>query len=122
MHRVECCFWTYKMNTEWWDQFMIQIQNEQHQCQNFWMWKSIFLEFFANINQALSGKRQPNESCFDIREQNGDSSLEVFDPGSWSVSGNQFGIEKYLVAAAITQVYKMCKCASMNKTRALYNV
>ncbi|CAM5111148.1 unnamed protein product [Natator depressus] len=122
VHGVERRFWAQETSTEWWDCIMLQVWDDCQWLRNFRMRKDTFMELCDLLSPALKHKNTKMRAALTVEKQVAIALWKLAMPDSyWSV-GNQFGVGKSTVGAAVMQVANAIKDLLLSRVVTLGNV
>ncbi|KAG6941319.1 hypothetical protein G0U57_007416 [Chelydra serpentina] len=93
---LERQFWARETSTDWWDRIVLQVWDDSQWLQNFCMRKGTFMELCDLLSPAL--KR------LTVHKRVAIALWKLATPDSYRSVGNQFGVCKSTVGAAVIQV------------------
>ncbi|CAM5104837.1 unnamed protein product [Natator depressus] len=104
VHAMEHRFWAWETSTDWWDHIVLQVRDDSQWLRNFHMRKGTFMERCDLLSPALMCKNTKMRAALTVEKQVAIALWKLATPDSyWSV-GNQFGVGKSTVGAAVIQV------------------
>ncbi|CAM4581506.1 unnamed protein product [Caretta caretta] len=122
VHAVECQFWAQETSTDWWDCIVLQVWDDSQWLRNFCMCKGTFMELCDLLSPALKHMNTKIRAALTVEKQVAIALWKLATPDSyWSV-GNQFGVGKSTVGAAVMQVAHAIKDLLISRVVTLGNV
>ncbi|XP_073202188.1 uncharacterized protein [Lepidochelys kempii] len=104
VHAVERRFWARETSTDWWDRIVLQVWDDSQWLRNFRMCKGTFMELCDLLSPALKRMNTKMRAALTVEKRVAIALWKLATPDSyWSV-GNQFGVGKSTVEAAVMQV------------------
>ncbi|CAM5090157.1 unnamed protein product [Natator depressus] len=104
VHGVERQFWARETSTEWWDRIVLQVWDDSQWLKNFHMRKGTFMELCDLLSPALKHKNTKMRAALTVEKQVAIVLWKLAPPDSYRSVGNQFGVGKSTVGAAVMQV------------------
>uniref|UniRef100_A0A452GLE3 Putative nuclease HARBI1 n=1 Tax=Gopherus agassizii TaxID=38772 RepID=A0A452GLE3_9SAUR len=119
---IERRFWARETSTDWWDRIVLQVWDDSQWLRNFRMCKSTFFELCDLLSPALKRHNTKMRAALTVEKRVAIALWKLAMPDSyWSV-GNQFGVGKSTVGAAVMQVAKAIIKLLLRKVVTLGNV
>ncbi|KAM9163422.1 uncharacterized protein ACDP82_001175 [Pangshura tecta] len=119
---TECRFWAHETSTDWWDCIALQVWDDSQWLRNFRMRKGTFMELCDLLSPALKRQNTKMRAALTVEKRVAIALWKLATPDSyWSV-GNQFGVGKSTVGAAVMQVAKAIFKLLLRKVVTLGNV
>uniref|UniRef100_A0A8C3FBM1 Putative nuclease HARBI1 n=1 Tax=Chrysemys picta bellii TaxID=8478 RepID=A0A8C3FBM1_CHRPI len=119
---VERRFWARETSTDWWDRIVLQVWDDSQWLRNFRMRKGTFVELCDLLSPALKRQNTKMRAALTVEKRVVIALWKLATPDSyWSV-GNQFGVGKSTVGAAVMQVGKAITELLLRKIVTLGNV
>ncbi|CAM4559028.1 unnamed protein product [Lepidochelys olivacea] len=106
---VECRFWAQETSTDWWDHIVLQVWDDSQWLRNFRMRKGTFMELCDLLSPALKRKNTKMRAPLTVEKQVAIALWKLASPDSYRSVGNQFGVGKSTVGAAVMQVANAIK-------------
>ncbi|CAM5128216.1 unnamed protein product [Eretmochelys imbricata] len=122
VHAVECRFWAQETSTDWWDCTVLQVWDDSQWLRSFRMHKGTFMELFDLLSPALRRKNTKMRAAFTVEKQVVIALWKLATPDSYQSVGNQFGVGKSTVGAAVMQVANAIKDLLISRVVTLGNV
>ncbi|CAM4663458.1 unnamed protein product [Lepidochelys kempii] len=104
VHAVECRFWAWETSTDWWDRIVLQVWDDSQWLRNFRMRKGTFMELCDLLSPALRRMNTKMRAALTVEKQVVIALWKLAMPDSYRSVGNQFGVGKSTVGAAVMQV------------------
>ncbi|CAM5177683.1 unnamed protein product [Eretmochelys imbricata] len=104
VHAVERRFWAQETSTDWWDRIVLQVWDDSRWLRNFRMHKGTFMELRDLLSPALKHKNTKVRAALIVEKQVVIALWKLATPDSYRSIGNQFGVGKSTVGAAVIQV------------------
>uniref|UniRef100_A0A8C3FIM0 DDE Tnp4 domain-containing protein n=1 Tax=Chrysemys picta bellii TaxID=8478 RepID=A0A8C3FIM0_CHRPI len=101
---VERRFWAQETSTDWWDRIVLQVWDDSQWLQNFRMRKGTFLELCDLLSPALKHQNTRMRAALTVEKRVAIALWKLATPDSYRSVGNQFGVGKFTVGAAVMQV------------------
>ncbi|CAM4660391.1 unnamed protein product [Lepidochelys olivacea] len=122
VHAMECRFWAWERSTDWWDRIVLQVWDDSQGLQNFRMCKGTFMELCDLLSPALRHKNTKMRAALTVEKQVAIALWKLAMPYSYQSVGNQFGVGKSTVGAAVMQVANAIKDLLISRVVTLGNV
>ncbi|CAM4671232.1 unnamed protein product [Caretta caretta] len=122
VHAVERRFWARETSTDWWDRIVLQICDDSQWLQNFRMRKGTFMELCDLLSLALKRMNTKMRAALTVEKQVAIALWKLATPDSYRSVGNQFGVGKSTVGAAVIQVAHTIKDLLISRVVTLGNV
>ncbi|CAM5077364.1 unnamed protein product [Eretmochelys imbricata] len=122
VHAVECRFWVRETSTDWWDRIMLQVWDDSQWLQNFRMRKGTFMELCDLLSPARWRKNTKMRAALTVEKRVAIALWKLATPDSYLSVGNQFGVGKSTVGAAVMQVAHAIKDLLISRVVTLGNV
>ncbi|CAM4532255.1 unnamed protein product [Caretta caretta] len=122
VHVVECRFWARETNTDWWDCIVLQVWDDSQWLRNFRMLKGTFMELCDLLSPALRRKNTKMRAALTVEKRVAIALWKLATPDSDQSVGNQFGVGKSTVGAAVMQVANAIKDLLISRVVTLGNV
>ncbi|XP_065446506.1 uncharacterized protein LOC135982650 [Chrysemys picta bellii] len=119
---VECRFWARETSTDWWDRIVLQVWDDSQWLRNFCMHKGTFVELCDLLSPALKCQNTKMRAVLSVEKQVAIALWKLAMPDSYQSVGNQFGVDKSTVGAAVMQVAKAITELLLPKVVTLGNV
>ncbi|CAM5160045.1 unnamed protein product, partial [Natator depressus] len=94
----------HETSTDWWDHTVLQVWDDSQWLRNFCMHKSTFMELCDLLSPALKCKNTKMRAALTVHKQVAIALWKLATPDSYRSVGNQFGVGKSTVGAAVIQV------------------
>ncbi|CAM5109571.1 unnamed protein product [Natator depressus] len=104
VHAMECRFWAWETSTDWWDRIVLQVWGDSQWLRNFRMRRATFMELCDLLSPALKHKDTKMRAALTVEKQVAIALWKLAKPDSYQSVGNQFGVGKSTVGAAVLQV------------------
>ncbi|CAM5074464.1 unnamed protein product [Natator depressus] len=101
---VERRFWARQTSTAWWDRIVLQVWDDSQWLQNFLMHKATFLELCELLSPTLKRRNTKMRAALTVEKQVAIALWKLATPDCYRLVGNQFGMGKSTVGAAVIQV------------------
>ncbi|CAM5165886.1 unnamed protein product [Natator depressus] len=122
VHVVERRFWARETSTDWWDRIVLQVWDDSQWLRNFRMHKGTLMELCDLLSPDLRCKNTKIRATLTVEKQVAIALWKLAMPDRyWSV-GNQFGVGKSTVGAAVMQVPHAIKDLLISRVVTLGNV
>ncbi|CAM4563129.1 unnamed protein product [Caretta caretta] len=122
VHVVERQFWARETSTDWWDRIVLQVWDDSQWLRNFRKRKGTFMELCDLLSPALRRKNTKMRAALTVEKRVAIALWKLAMPDSyWSV-GNQFGVGKSTVGAAVMKVANTVKDLLISRVVTLGNV
>ncbi|XP_053875723.1 E3 ubiquitin-protein ligase RNF144B isoform X1 [Malaclemys terrapin pileata] len=121
VHAVERQFWARETSTDWWDRIVLQVWDDSQWLRNFCMRKGTFMELCDLLSLALKRQNTRMRAALTV-EKRVAIALCLGTPDSYRSVGNQFGVGKFTVGAAVIQVANVIKDQLISMVVTLGNV
>ncbi|CAM4592097.1 unnamed protein product [Caretta caretta] len=122
VHSVERRFWARETSIVWWDRIVLQVWNDSQWLRNFRMRKGTFMELCDLLSPALKRKNTKMRAALTVEKQVVIALWKLAMPDSYRSVGNQFGVGKSTVGAAVMQVAHAIKDLLISRVVTLGNV
>uniref|UniRef100_A0A8C3FCP4 DDE Tnp4 domain-containing protein n=1 Tax=Chrysemys picta bellii TaxID=8478 RepID=A0A8C3FCP4_CHRPI len=122
VHGVECQFWARETTTDWWDRIVLQVWDDSQWLQNFCMRKGTFMELCDLLSPALKCQNTRMRAALTVEKRVAIALWKLATPDSYRSVGNQFGVGKSTVGAAVMQVANAIKDLLISRVVNLGNV
>ncbi|CAM4703579.1 unnamed protein product [Lepidochelys kempii] len=109
VHAVECRFWACETSTDWWDHIVLQVWDNSQWLRNFRMRKGTFMELCDLLSPALKHMNTKMRAALTVEKQVAIALWKLATRDSYQSVGNQFGVGKATVGAAVMQVANAIK-------------
>ncbi|XP_074800475.1 transcription elongation factor A protein 1 isoform X1 [Natator depressus] len=104
VHAVECQFWARETSTDWWDCIVLQVWDDSQWLRNFRLYKGTSIELCDLLSPALKHKNTKMRAALTVHKRVVIALWKLATPDSYRSVGNQFGVGKSTVGAAVIQV------------------
>ncbi|CAM5077208.1 unnamed protein product [Eretmochelys imbricata] len=104
VHAVERQFWARETSTDWWDCIALQVWDNSQWLRNFRMRKGTFMELCDLLSPALKRMNTKKGAALTVEKQVAIALWKLATPDSYRSVGNQFGVGKSTVGAAVMQL------------------
>ncbi|CAM2110865.1 unnamed protein product [Caretta caretta] len=122
VHAVECQFWARETSTDWWDRIVLQVWDDSQWLRNFRMRKGTFMELCDLLSPALRRMNTKMRAALTVEKRVAIALWKLATPDSYRSVGNQFGVGKSTVGAAVMQVAHAIKDLLISRVVTLGNV
>uniref|UniRef100_A0A8C3F7J4 DDE Tnp4 domain-containing protein n=1 Tax=Chrysemys picta bellii TaxID=8478 RepID=A0A8C3F7J4_CHRPI len=122
VHGVERRFWAWETSTDWWDHVVLQVWDDSQWLRNFRMCKATFMELCYLLSPALKGQDTRMRAALTVEKRVAIALWNLATPDSYRSVGNQFGVGKSTVGAAVIQVARAMKDLVISRVVTLGNV
>ncbi|CAM5147600.1 unnamed protein product [Eretmochelys imbricata] len=122
VHAMECRFWAWETSTEWWDRILLQVWDDSQWLRNFCMHKGTSMEFCDLLSPALKCRNTKMRAALTVHKRVAIALWKLATPDSYRSVGNQFGVGKSTVGAAVMQVANAIIELLLSKVVTLGNV
>ncbi|XP_053904772.1 uncharacterized protein LOC128848703 isoform X6 [Malaclemys terrapin pileata] len=122
VHGVEHRFWARETSRDWWDCIVLQVWDNSQWLQNFRMRKGTFMELCDLLSPALKRQNTRMRAALTVEKQVVIAPWKLATPDSYRSVGNQFGVGKSTVGAAVIQVANAIKDLLISRVVTLRNV
>ncbi|CAM4576497.1 unnamed protein product [Caretta caretta] len=122
VHAVEHLFWARETSTDWWDRIVLQVWDNSQWLRNFLMHKGTFMELCDLLSPALRRKNTKMRAALTVEKRVAIALWKLAMPDSYRSVGNQFGVGKSTVGAAVMQVAHAIKDLLISRVVTLGNV
>uniref|UniRef100_A0A8C0HBY2 DDE Tnp4 domain-containing protein n=1 Tax=Chelonoidis abingdonii TaxID=106734 RepID=A0A8C0HBY2_CHEAB len=119
---IECRIWARETSTDWWDRIVLTVWDDSQWLRNFRMRKSTFLELCDMLSPALKRRNTNMRAALTVEKRVAIALWKLATPDSYRSVGNQFGVGKSTVGAAVMQVAKAIVKLLLRKVVTLGNV
>ncbi|KAM9173435.1 uncharacterized protein ACDP82_000542 [Pangshura tecta] len=103
VYAVERRFWAQETSTDWWDCIVLQVWDDSQWLRNFRMGRATFMDLCDLLSPALKCKDTKMRVAFTVEKQVAIALWKLAMPNSYRSVGNQFGVGKSAVGAAVLQ-------------------
>ncbi|CAM5075757.1 unnamed protein product [Eretmochelys imbricata] len=121
-HEIERRFWARETNADWWDCIVLQVWDDSQWLRNFCMHKGTFMELCDLLSFALRHKNTKMRAALTVEKQVAIALWKLATPDSYCSVGNQFGVGKSTVGAAVMQVANAIKDLLISRVVTLGNM
>ncbi|XP_048684681.1 uncharacterized protein LOC125626039 [Caretta caretta] len=104
VHAVERRFWARETSTDWWDCMVLQVWDDSQWLQNCGMCRATSMELCDLLSPALKCKDTKMRAALTVEKRVAIALWKLATPDSYRSFGNQFGVGKSTVGAAVLQV------------------
>ncbi|XP_065448109.1 uncharacterized protein LOC135982985 [Chrysemys picta bellii] len=122
VHGVECRFWARETSTDRWDRIMLQVWDDSQWLRNFHVHKGTFMELCDLLSPALKRQNTRMRAALTVEKRVAIALWKLATPDSYRSVGNQFGVGKSTVGAAVIQVTNAIKDLLISTVVTLGNV
>ncbi|CAM4462684.1 unnamed protein product [Lepidochelys olivacea] len=122
VHAVERRFWARETSTDWWDRIVLQVWDDSQWLRNFRMRKGTFMELCDLLSPALKRMNTRMRAALTVEKRVAIALWKLATPDSYRSVGNQFGVGKSTVGAAVMQVAHAIKDLLISRVVTLGNV
>ncbi|CAM4637537.1 unnamed protein product [Caretta caretta] len=122
VHAVERRFWAWETSTDWWDRIALQVWDNSQWLRNFCMHKGTFIELCDFLSPALKRMNTKMRAALTVEKRVAIALRKLAMPDSYRSVGNQFGVGKSTVGAAVMQVANTIKDLLISRVVTLGNV
>nr|XP_048702087.1 uncharacterized protein LOC125634833 [Caretta caretta] len=122
VHAVERRFWARETSTDWWDRIVLQVWDDSQWLRNFRMRKGTFMELCDLLSPALRRMNTKMRAALTVEKRVAIALWKLATPDSYRSVGNQFGVGKSTVGAAVMQVAHAIKDLLISRVVTLGNV
>ncbi|CAM5075196.1 unnamed protein product [Natator depressus] len=122
VHAVERRFWARETSTDWWDRIVLQVWDDSQWLRNFRMRKGTFMELCDLLSPALKHMNTKMRAALTVEKRVAIALRKLATPDSYRSVGNQFGVGKSTVGAAVMQVAHAIKDLLISRVVTLGNV
>ncbi|XP_065423512.1 uncharacterized protein LOC135975653 isoform X1 [Chrysemys picta bellii] len=119
---MERRFWARETSTDWWDRIVLQVWDDSQWLRNFRMRKGTFMELCDLLSPALKRQNTKMRAVLTVEKRVAIALWKLATPDSYRSVGNQFGVGKSTVGAAVMQVAKAITQVLLRKLVTLGNV
>ncbi|XP_050803907.1 uncharacterized protein LOC127048279 [Gopherus flavomarginatus] len=119
---IERRFWAWKTSRDWWDHIVLQVWDDSQWLRNFSMHKGTFMELCDLLSPALKRQNTKMRAALRVERRVAIALWKLAMPDSYRSVGNQFGVGKSTVGAAVMQVAKAIIKLLLRKVVTLGNV
>ncbi|CAM4546201.1 unnamed protein product [Caretta caretta] len=109
VHAEKRQFWVRETSTDWWDRKVLQVWDDSQWLRNFRMHKGTFMELCDLLSPALKRMNTKMRAALTVEKQVAIPLWKLAKPDSYRSVGNQFGVDKSTVGAAVMQVANAIK-------------
>ncbi|CAM4440791.1 unnamed protein product [Lepidochelys kempii] len=106
VHAVERRFWARETSTDWWDRIVLRVWDDSQWLKNFCTCRATFMELCDLLSPALKHKDTKMRAALTVEKRVAIALWKLATPNSYLSVGNQFGVGKSTVGAAVLQVAK----------------
>uniref|UniRef100_A0A8C3F3E8 DDE Tnp4 domain-containing protein n=1 Tax=Chrysemys picta bellii TaxID=8478 RepID=A0A8C3F3E8_CHRPI len=122
VHAVERRFWARETSTDWWDRIMLQVWDNSQWLRNFRMRKDTFMELCDLLSPALKRQNAKMRAALTVEKRMAIALWKLATPDSYRSVGNQFGVGRSTVGAAVIQVARAIKDLVISRVVTLGNM
>ncbi|CAM4708147.1 unnamed protein product [Lepidochelys olivacea] len=122
VHAVQRQFWAWETSTDWWDCIVWQVWDDSQWLRNFRMRKGTFMELCDLLSPALKLMNTKMRAALTVEKQVMIALWKLAKPDIYRSVGNQFGVGKSTVGAAVMQVANAIKDLLISRVVTLGNV
>ncbi|CAM4708179.1 unnamed protein product [Lepidochelys olivacea] len=122
VHAVQRQFWAWETSTDWWDRIVWQVWDDSQWLRNFRMRKGTFMAFCDLLSPALKLMNTKMRAALTVEKQVMIALWKLAKPDIYRSVGNQFGVGKSTVGAAVMQVAHAIKDLLISRVVTLGNV
>ncbi|CAM4538526.1 unnamed protein product [Lepidochelys olivacea] len=122
VHAVERRFWARETSTDCLDCIVLRVWDDSQCLRNFRMRKGTFMELCDLLSPALRRKNTKMRAALIVEKQVAIALWKLATPDSYRSVGNQFGVGKSTVGAAVMQVANAIKDLLISRVVTLGNV
>nr|XP_048722580.1 lebercilin-like protein isoform X1 [Caretta caretta] len=122
VHAVERRFWARETSTDWWDCIALQVWDDSQWLRNFCMRRGTFMELCDLLSPALKRMNTKMRAALTVEKRVAIAPWKLATPDSYRSVGNQFGVGKSTVGAAVMQVAHAIKDLLISRVVTLGNV
>uniref|UniRef100_A0A452HJ44 DDE Tnp4 domain-containing protein n=1 Tax=Gopherus agassizii TaxID=38772 RepID=A0A452HJ44_9SAUR len=115
-------FWARETSTDWWDRIVLQVWDDSQWLRNFRMRKSTFFELCDSLSPVLKRHNTRMRPALTVEKRVAIAIWKLATPDSYRSVGNQFGVGKSTVGAAVLEVSKAIIKLLLRKVVTLGNV
>ncbi|XP_053861194.1 uncharacterized protein LOC128823112 [Malaclemys terrapin pileata] len=119
---MERRFWARETSTDWWDHIVFQVWDDSQWLRNFRMRKGTFMKLCDLLSPALKHQNTKMRVALTVEKRVAIALWKLATPDSYQSVGNQFGVGKSTVGAAVMQVAKAITELLLPKIVTLGNV
>ncbi|XP_065435126.1 uncharacterized protein LOC135977904 [Chrysemys picta bellii] len=119
---VERRFWARETSTDWWDRIVLQVWDDSQWLRNFRMRKGTFMELCDLLSPALKRQDTKMRAALTVEKRVAIALWKLATPDSYRSVGNQFGVGKSTVGAAVIQFARAMKDLVIARVVTLGNV
>uniref|UniRef100_A0A8C4VL95 DDE Tnp4 domain-containing protein n=1 Tax=Gopherus evgoodei TaxID=1825980 RepID=A0A8C4VL95_9SAUR len=119
---IERRFWARETSTDWWDRIVLQVWDDSQWLRNFRMRKGTFMELCDLLSLALKCHNTKMRAALTVEKQVEIALWKLATPDSYRSVGNQSGVGKSSVGAAVMQEAKAIIKLLLRKVVTLGNV
>ncbi|XP_050824312.1 uncharacterized protein LOC127058370 [Gopherus flavomarginatus] len=119
---VEHRFWAQETSTDWWDRIVLQVWDDSQWRRKVCMRKGTFMELCDLLSPALKRQNTKMRAALTVEKQVAIALWKLATPDSYRSVGNQFGVSKSTVGAAVISVAKAITELLLPKVVTLGNV
>ncbi|XP_053866613.1 uncharacterized protein LOC128827000 [Malaclemys terrapin pileata] len=119
---VERQFWARETSTDWWDCIVLRDWDDSQWLRNFRMCKGTSMELCDLLSPALKRQNTRMRAALTVEKRVTIALWKLATPDSYRSVGNQFGVGKSIVGAAVMQVAKAIAELLLPKVVTLGNV
>uniref|UniRef100_A0A8C3HBD3 DDE Tnp4 domain-containing protein n=1 Tax=Chrysemys picta bellii TaxID=8478 RepID=A0A8C3HBD3_CHRPI len=119
---MERRLWARETSTDWWDRIVLQVWDDSQWLRNFCMRKGTFMELCDLLSPAPERQNTKMRAALTVEKRVAIALWKLATPDSYRSVGNQFGVGKSTVGAAVMQVAKAITQVLLRKLVTLGNV
>ncbi|CAM4535000.1 unnamed protein product [Lepidochelys olivacea] len=121
VHVVERRFWAQETSTDWWDHLVLQVWTISSGCETFACVRALSWNFVTCF-PVPGGARTKMRAALTVEKQVAVALWKLAMPDSCQSVGNQFGVGKSTVGAAVMQVANSIKDLLISRVVTLGNL
>ncbi|XP_067394775.1 uncharacterized protein, partial [Emydura macquarii macquarii] len=110
LQSVDRRFWCRETSTDWWDRIVMQLWDDDQWLQNFRMRKATFLGLCSQLSPSPKHMNTHLRQAMTVEKRVAIALWKLATPDCYRSVGNQFGVGKSTVGAAVIQV-----CSAINR-------
>uniref|UniRef100_A0A8C3H697 DDE Tnp4 domain-containing protein n=1 Tax=Chrysemys picta bellii TaxID=8478 RepID=A0A8C3H697_CHRPI len=114
--------WVAIPHRDWWDRIVLQVWDDSQWLRNFRMRKGTFMELGDLLFPALKRQNTKMRAALTVEKRVVIALWKLATPDSYRSDGNQFGVGKSTVGAAVIQVARAMKDLVISRVVTLGNV
>ncbi|XP_065426197.1 uncharacterized protein LOC101938094 isoform X1 [Chrysemys picta bellii] len=122
VHGMECRFWARETSTDWWDCIVLQVWDDSQWLRNFRLHKGTFMELCDLLSPALKHQNTRMRAALTVEKRVAIALWKLATPDRYRSVGNQFGVGKSTLGAAVIQVANAIKELLISRVVSLGNV